>query len=100
MRVHDSMDGVEKWEWRSSVEHNFGDESEPVCVNGSVKSGSLIKLLFFFGKQIQQGSLESPGWSLSRMQVVVGLDGGRRISSGLLEMIIFFFWRRDPNRRR
>jgi hypothetical protein len=59
--------------------HLFGDDSEPVCVNGSVVSGSLIKLLSFFGKQIQQGSLESPGWSPSWRKVVVGLDGGRRI---------------------
>jgi hypothetical protein len=50
--------------WRTEVESVFGDDSEPVCVNGSGMSGSLIKLLSFFGKQIQQGSLESPGWSL------------------------------------
>lgn len=53
----------------------FGGDSEPVCANWSVKSGSLLKLLFFFGRPIQQGELESPGWSLSWM----GLDGGRRI---------------------
>jgi hypothetical protein len=42
-------------------------------------SGSLIKLLSFFGKQIQQGSLESPGWSLVVGKEAIGLDGGRRI---------------------
>lgn len=64
------------------MESVFGDDSEPVCGNGSGMSGSLIKLLSFFGKQIQQGSLESPGWILvvgKEVHTVIGLDGGRRI---------------------
>jgi hypothetical protein len=65
------------------VESVFGDDSEPVCGNGSGMSGSLIKLLSFFGKQIQQGSLETPEWSL----VIEGNNGirgrvGRRPPSG------------------
>lgn len=57
----------------------FGDDSEPVCVNWSVKSGSLIKLLFFFGKQIQQGEFGIAGVEPVVDWELVGLDGGRRM---------------------